>query len=70
MCFWCARAGLLGLDQLEQGGAVLLPGLALPPANPLRPAAPRLCSQCVDKSPAEAQRSSAASVIEVLKAMH
>lgn len=26
--------------------------------------------QCVDKSPAEAQRSSAASVVEVLKAMH
>lgn len=34
------------------------PAAALPPL------------QCVDKSPAEAQRSSAGSIIEVLKAMH
>lgn len=32
--------------------------------------AARASLQCVDKSPAEAQRSSAASIVEVLKAMH
>lgn len=37
-----------------------------------QPALAAACSplQCVDKSPAEAQRSSAGSIVEVLKAMH